>query len=303
MPDELDVLIIEDSVTTAARLKFDLEHAANYQAFIASSIEAARNQISEIPNIACVVLDLTLPDADGLSGLKIIRGLIPLTPIVVVTGLDDDELALSALRNGAQDYLVKNEMSPAGLTRAIRFAQERKKAERIVLYQANYDLLTGLASRQRGFSIMEAMISHQVHPADWTFALLYIDLNNFKPINDTYGHATGDEVLKIISNRLQNDAKPTDVICRIGGDEFLYIVTDIDTCEQLEAQAQRVRDVIATGMRVGDRELAVHASVGMSYFRNGDDVADVVARADQHMYSRKHKLRAADTAAQSDQFG
>lgn len=169
----------------------------------------------------------------------------------------------------------------------IRHIGERKKAEERLQHLASHDPLTGLPNR----GLFDDRLSHALALAsrgDNLLGLLYIDLDGFKPINDTLGHEAGDVVLKVISQRLQGIVRNSDTVARIGGDEFNIIVENMTNDTLIHFIADRVRDSVAEPIDVNGEEVQVTASIGLAlYPRDGKDMAALVQKADQAMYSAK----------------
>lgn len=280
------VLVVEDSPTAAAQVKFLLEQTGETVVTIAGSIGDARAALSREGNPACILLDLTLPDAENLEGLELLRGMVPSIAIVVLTGREEEELATAALRAGAQDYLVKGQVGQAEIARAVRFAIERKKADEVIVHQAFHDILTGLPGRAYSNNVLaSAVMQHGRHP-NWRTAVLYFDLDGFKLVNDTYGHQAGDIVLRAVADRVQAITRSEDLLARIGGDEFVYIAMDFGLAD-LGSVANRIIDAVNQSIPIGDDECRVGASVGVAEFRQGQSIPELMDRADRAMFEAK----------------
>ena len=152
----------------------------------------------------------------------------------------------------------------------------RKHAERQLSETASRDSLTGLLNR----TVIEEM-------SPTNMAVLFIDLDGFKAVNDRLGHATGDDVLARAANRIVHHTRPADQVARIGGDEFLVILRDPAPSETVEAVAARIEDALSAPYQVGPDTIRVGASVGVAYGTSDEDVSVVVARADSAMYEVK----------------
>ena len=150
-----------------------------------------------------MLLDLSLPDARRLEALMQLRAAAPEVPIVILSGLQDELLAIKAVQEGAQDYLIKGRVDSDQLGRAISYAIERKQGERHLEHKATHDPLTGLPNRVLFMDrLTHALAWSRRH--DTTFAILFIDLDKFKLINDSLGHETGDQVLIEVAQRLDD---------------------------------------------------------------------------------------------------
>jgi len=170
-----------------------------------------------------VLLDLGLPDAQGLDALRRARVAAPRAPLVVITGHDDETLAAQALQEGAQDYLVKGQIETRGLVRALRYAIERKAMQEALLRSAQHDFLTGLPNRL----LLNDRIGLAIALAarhDKQVAVLFLDLDGFKHINDSLGHPLGDKLLQSVAGRLAACVRGADTVSRQGGDEFVVLL-------------------------------------------------------------------------------
>ena len=174
----------------------------------------------------------------------------------------------------------------AGLDVARNLAERRGMEERLA-HWAFHDSLTDLPNRVLFADRLELALARAARD-DSNVAVLFLDLDNFKQINDTLGHATGDELLRVLAHRLHASLRPNDTLARYGGDEFVVLVEQIDDVESAILVAQRILDALSDPAVVGDHELLVHTSIGiaMTSARPGADT-DVVRRADIAMYEAK----------------
>jgi diguanylate cyclase (GGDEF)-like protein/PAS domain S-box-containing protein len=372
---------------------------------LAEGIAAARNNDPDV-----VLLDLSLPDSDGLDTVKGIRAAMNDVPIVVLTGHNDDSLATAALQNGAQDYLVKGNFDHDSLGRAVRHAvvrgalesrlrlfevamnaaangifitdtrahvqwanpafsqltgfsldevmgrnpmelmksgkqddafyhnmwktilsgkawhseivnrrkdgslydenliitpvtgadgtvsnfvaimqdiTERKRAEEQVHHMAHHDTLTGLPNRmlfsdrlQQAFSIARRKNS--------CMALMFIDLDKFKPINDNFGHQVGDLLLKEVAKRMQDCVRESDTVARIGGDEFIVLLPVIEAVQDALLVAEKIRRSLNQPFVLAGQSLNISSSTGIAvYPDHGKDETQLMKNADTAMYCAK----------------
>jgi diguanylate cyclase (GGDEF)-like protein/PAS domain S-box-containing protein len=172
---------------------------------------------------------------------------------------------------------------------AIKDVTERNRLEATLRHQAFHDVLTGLANR----ALLADRVEHAIHRhrrSRTSAALLVIDLDRFKDVNDSLGHNAGDELLVGVARRLRAVLRAADTPARIGGDEFAVLLEDLDSVEEAVQVAKRVIDTIAEPFRLLGREVFVHASVGISVVDvHGDSADELLRNADAAMYRAKAK--------------
>ena len=190
-----------------------------------------------------------------------------------------------------QVSLVRNEKSePDYFICAIQDITESKRAEQQISFMAYHDKLTGLPNRALFFDRLSQNLS-QARRSRTHVALLFLDLDGFKPINDIYGHEAGDAVLKMVAQRLLACLRAVDTVARLGGDEFAIIVGELDSPSEVEHIAEQILQAFVQMMTLPDgRECSVGVSMGISvYPDNGDEMDSLLAAADAAMYESKHK--------------
>jgi diguanylate cyclase (GGDEF)-like protein/PAS domain S-box-containing protein len=164
----------------------------------------------------------------------------------------------------------------------------RVEAEEQLRFSAVHDALTGLQNRQSLISRLDHALVRAARSGAY-LALLFIDLDKFKAVNDTHGHATGDELLRQVASRLKTCTRDADTVARIGGDEFVVLLEselDADTPEIISA---RIADSFAQGFTLGEKRISTGASIGISRFPvDGNDADQLMASADRAMYRAKH---------------
>jgi two-component system cell cycle response regulator len=245
----------------------------------------------EAPDV--ILLDQELAGVGGMEVLERLRAHEELAamPVIMLTAAGDHELMLEALRRGAHDYLRKP-FDPAELDARVLAALRVKRlhnalleANRRLARQALTDDLTGLANRRHSARQLEREVALCVRHGR-ILALLRVDVDHFKPINDSYGHETGDAVLVEVARRLEAAVRGGDELARWGGDEFVAILPGTDKAGALRA-AERLRASVAEAPIVAARrELPVTISVGWAHWA-GDTPDDLLARADRALYRAK----------------
>ena len=167
--------------------------------------------------------------------------------------------------------------------------QEREQMSQIK-HLSEHDLLTGLPNRrllQQEFRFAKVAAKRNGNQ----LGLLFLDLNDFKPINDTFGHSYGDEVLQVVAKRMQACVREMDMVSRAGGDEFIVLVTNIESSNACSMLADKLKSVIAEPIIVNGTTLCISASIGMaSYPEHGDSLETLIATADLSMYAEKKAM-------------
>lgn len=234
-----------------------------------------------------ILLDLTLPDSQGLDTFHRIKAQVRDTPIIILSGVVDEDLAVEAVQLGAQDYLVKGSIDMESLNRAIRYSIERTRSQKHLTFLAHYDQLTGLPNR----SLFIDRFGHAIKRArrsDQLVALLFVDLDHFKDINDSIGHHAGDMLLKCVGDRLQACVRECDTVSRMGGDEFSLVLEDIASIQQVSMVAKRILHNLAESFLIENREIFTTASVGITVFPFDDnEEGTLLQHADIAMYQAK----------------
>jgi diguanylate cyclase len=239
---------------------------------------------SQKPGI--VLLDLSLPDSHGLETFDKVFAHSPAVPIIVLTGNDDQMLALSAVKTGAQDYLVKGKLDRELLVRAMHYSIERKRYQEQLEHQANYDALTGLPNRNLLHDRLKQAVFAQRQQR--SIAVVFIDLDHFKFINDSLGHSAGDRLLRQMADRLREAVRDGDTVSRLGGDEFILVLNDQHNEDFVFRAMQRIIAKVSEPVVLEGQDLTVTCSAGISlYPQDGPDVDTLLKNADAAMYRAK----------------
>jgi diguanylate cyclase (GGDEF)-like protein/PAS domain S-box-containing protein len=418
------LLLVEDNPGDARLLRemFNEEGSPNTQlTHVVSLGEAERYLQGQAVDV--ILLDLGLPDAQGLSAVRRAQAAAPRVPLVVLTGLDDESVAAQALQEGAQDYLIKGQIETRGLLRALRYAIERKVMEealfvekeraqvtlrcigeavactnlsgQVTFLNAVAEKMTGWSQAQaagqsitqvcrildatsreailgpmemgvagqlptahpssncilvrrdgletpiedsiapihdrhgkatgavivfRDVSVARAMALQIIHSAQHDFltglpnrvllndrvnqaialstrhgtkgAVLFLDLDGFKHINDSLGHPVGDQLLQSIAGRLVDCLRGSDTVSRQGGDEFVVLLSEVEHAEDAAILARRILQSVSEVHPIGKHELHVTTSIGVSvYPDDGLDAETLIKNADTAMYQAKENGR------------
>jgi diguanylate cyclase (GGDEF)-like protein len=288
----ISVLLVEDNPGDT-RLIFEILSEAKGTHFVVECtdrLSTAREYLS-VNTCDLVLLDLTLPDSRGLDTFFKIHTHVPEMPVVVLSGLDDETVATKAVQEGAQDYLVKGQVDTNLLVRSIRYAIERKRAEETIRRLAYYDSLTGLPNRVLFNDRLTLALAH-ARRNQQKLAVMLLDLDRFKNINDTLGHNMGDRLLRVVGDQLKNHLRKNDTVARMSGDEFMVLLPEIIKDDDAINVADKTLEVFRKTFTVNGLSLHVTASIGISiYPADGEDADTLVKNADIAMYRVKERGR------------
>jgi diguanylate cyclase (GGDEF)-like protein/PAS domain S-box-containing protein len=415
------LLLVEDNAGDARLLRemFSEEGSPNTELAHVMSLREAERYLAERA-VDIILLDLGLPDAQGLSAVRRAQAAAPRIPLVVLTGLDDEAVAAQALQEGAQDYLIKGQIETRGLLRALRYAIERKVMEealfvekeraqvtlgcigddvactdaagKVTFLNAIAEKLTGWSSAEavgrtlaevcrildsasrtpipspidvglgatqdqhssfllvrrdgleipiedsiapirdrqgkasgavivfRDVSAARAMALQIIHNAQHDFltglpnrallndrvnqaiglstrhgtkgAVLFLDLDGFKHINDSLGHPAGDKLLQSIAGRLVDCLRGSDTVSRQGGDEFVVLLSEVEHAEDAAILARRILQAVSEAHFIEKHDLHITTSIGVSvYPDDGLDAETIIKNADTAMYQAKENGR------------
>jgi diguanylate cyclase (GGDEF)-like protein/PAS domain S-box-containing protein len=433
--EPVTVLMVEDNPGDARLIRTLLDRTALKPLHLTAvdRVSRAVELLSANGKVDVILLDVCLPDTrpSSLDSLTRIKAAAPDLPIILLTGVDDEDLAVRAVREGAQDYLVKREIDAGLLGRAIRYAIERnraemalresqeryalaldgakdglwdwdlkqdriyfssrwksmlgfqngeigaapaewlgrvhpddlplvqlalsahlagrtpdfesehrirhrnggwrwvltrglavrndageayrmagsqsdittrKAAEERLLHDAFHDSLTGLPNRALFIDRLGMAIAHAKRRLSYTYAVLFIDLDRFKNVNDSLGHSAGDELLIAVARRLESCLRPGDTVARLGGDEFSILLDEVADVDHAVQVAQRLHREMARPFKVKGHEVFVTLSLGITLGAGGDydRPEDVLRDADTAMYGAKSSGKARDAVFDQD---
>ncbi|MCH8020275.1 EAL domain-containing protein [candidate division KSB1 bacterium] len=284
-----DDLFYEDYLSEIFAEETEISYELNHVVRIKDCVEHL-----EQDNFDVILIDLNLPDCTGLDTIYEVESQASNTPIIVLTEQDDNELASQALQSGAQDYLVKGHIDRSTLERSIRYAIERNRlleqleeSKRLQRHLAYHDALTILPNRHLLHDRLQQALAQSKRSGKLA-ALLFLDLDGFKRINDTLGHGIGDLLLKSVAKRLKTTVRQVDTVARLGGDEFTIVLLEINHAQDAKDVAQKILKVISQPYKIEEHELFVTASVGISiYPDDGSDIESLIRKADIAMYRAK----------------
>jgi len=277
--DEFDAAVTQELLEKYCSREFAVERASELKDAVAL---LSRSDF----NVA--LIDMNLPDSQGLETVRQAVQANPSVPIIVITGDEDLDTAIAALKIGAQDYLPKSLLDSKVLQRVIEYAVQRKLKEDTLTTKAYFDTLTGLANRALLYDRWCRSLARSQRSGKKA-GLLIADIDSFKQVNDRFGHNAGDSVLIDFSESLKASVRQTDVVARLGGDEFVIVLENIER----EDDVLQIRDTIVAKMPFaasdGPQTIPYTASIGCTISDPSleEDLMAVLRRADSEMYKIK----------------
>ena len=280
------ILIADDDPSIRLVLKHSMQQSGYHVIEAANGLEAVQAAIRQTPDL--ILMDAVMPDMDGFRATDEIKKLNECqeTPILMATSLDDDQSIARAFDVGACDYITKpfNWSVLKHRTARMLYAAD---AERKIRHLAYHDALTGLPNRTLFMDRIDQAISRAKRESG-KFAILYIDIDHFKVINDSMGHAAGDHLLNIVSQRLTDVLRKTDTIARLGGDEFTIIIEDLDEAESVALVAKNILTTLDESIEIYEKEVHIGGSIGIAlYPQDGESFGTLLKNSDTAMYKAK----------------
>ncbi|MGD1713653.1 putative bifunctional diguanylate cyclase/phosphodiesterase [Dapis sp. BLCC M172] len=302
-PRTLNILLIEDNPGDVF-LILEMLRLANTTQFNTTQVERLEKAITQLQQneFDVILLDLNLPDSKGIETVISINEQAPYTPIVVLTVTNSQELGVETVREKAQDFLIKEQVSTAFLVRSIYYAIERKHSESEILlqkhhleqriaiqtqelnqlqqelqhiiyqrqnieeellYNASHDSLTNLQNRAWFLERLSHVLEIAKRDATYFFSILLIDINRFQVLNTSLGYPTGDQILREFANLLQTIIRSEDSVARCGGDEFAILVENSQSCGEGIRLAQRIQEGLKSPFKFDQQEVIISVSIGI----------------------------------------
>jgi diguanylate cyclase (GGDEF)-like protein len=287
MPSQLiQILLVESDPGDARRLAQMLRAggAAKFRLRRAHKLGQAK-RVLQNGRADIALVDLSLPDAQGLEVLVEAQRTAPSVPFIALSEAHDDSLAAQALQLGAQDFLVKSEISSRQLARALSFAIARQQAHLHLRILSLMDELTGLHNR-RGFVNLAEQHLKLTSRQGVRSALIFIDVDNLKYVNDNFGHREGDYALQQVAGLLRECFRESDIIGRLGGDEFCVLLSHTGEMGDVLVR-KRLFDLIDKNNENSSRCYALSVSLGIVDVTGPHELEQQISRADALMYEHK----------------
>jgi diguanylate cyclase (GGDEF)-like protein len=288
----LRVLLVEPDPRTALWIS-EMLRASWHESMVIAHAERLADAIGSLSlaTTGCVLLDVSGMGEEWPAAADQLRGVAPEVPLLVISDRAEDEAALEALRVGAQDYLHRGDLCPSQLRRAIKYAIERKQAEVALVHRALHDSLTGLPNRALFLDRLHVALDRARRSAALV-AVLFLDVDNFKDINDSAGHASGDLLLVELAARLRTMLRPMDTVARFGGDEFTFLFEELADEREVVLIAERIARACKIPIPLEYGETTVSVSMGIAMVADPrTPVESVIREADAAMYRAKERGR------------
>lgn len=306
----LRIALIEDSKEDVDLYKFYLNRAFEDAEIIEFQYgKQALESLKKSP-VDCILLDYNLPDMNALELLDKInnnihdndmlkeegtKDVMASVPIIVLTGRGNEDIVVDVFKNGVADYIVKSKITKELLISSVKNALKQFQLQKNldsknheILYQATHDTLTNLYNRKHLEEYFEKMMSKSKRQG-YQFAVLYLDLDKFKLVNDNFGHQYGDILLKEFSNRLNAVFRKEDVICRIGGDEFIVVMEYVNKSNEVAEVAKKVVQEVRKPFHIKDKKCEIGVSIGIYFYDGKADIGfdTILQHADKALYAVK----------------
>ncbi len=301
---KLKILCLEDSPMDAQLIYEYLYKNSEYE-ILMDIVSREEEYVSAIKfeKYELILADFILPGFDGFAALEHVKSICPSTPFICVSGFIGEETAVELLKQGATDYVSKNKLGRLiySIERSLKELNEAEEKEKRAaeLHIANQkieqlaycDFLTGLPNRV----ILVDRLRQAIDLAKRIkkkIGILFLDLDGFKTINDTFGHFQGDELLKDVAARLVNLVRESDTVARMGGDEFIIMVQNLESDDDILTVANKIIDAFRQPFDLNHNEIYVTASIGISIFPEDGETHELLLKnADLAMYKAKEMGR------------
>ncbi len=293
---EIKILLIEDDKGDADYFREVIAENQNTR-FEVECVETLSQGLDCIgqKKFDAILLDLNLPDSRGINTFIDLHTHTFETPVVVLTGLDDEKIALQAMRKGAQDFITKSNLDGKMLSRVISYAIERHRMQMVLRSLSIIDELTGLYNR-RGFLRLAEHHLELAHRSKKELLLFFVDLDHLKVINDAYGHQEGDQALVRAAEILKETFRSSDIVSRLGGDEFMVLMINVKADEAEAIVQKRLRTNLENYNRFRTAPYELSFSSGTALFdsnKQNSTIEELIIMADKALYEEKRRKRVA----------
>jgi diguanylate cyclase (GGDEF)-like protein len=308
-PEMISILVVDDDSVDRELVVHCLREVPGVvRVTQANSLAAAQEKLSAAGAFDIIIVDYRLGDGEGLEIIGHLGGPNNTCPVILVTGFNTERGAVAAIRRGVYDYIPKAELDPARLAQVVagglRWSAARAQlleSERELRRRSLYDSLTELPNRNLFHDRLAQACANNLR-YKIPFGVLMMDLDQFKAVNDTLGHAAGDQVLQHAGKRLSAACRASDTVARLAGDEFTAICLGADTPDAAMIVAEKMLTAMRVPMIVQERALLLGISIGVAICPlHGTTPERLLAAADKSMYRAKTGLSKIVCAVAEDQ--
>jgi diguanylate cyclase (GGDEF)-like protein len=289
---KLTLLLIDSEKEFAKTIRKILSNVkeTTYELIYTNKLSHGLERLSH-GGINLLLFDLFLPDSEGMETAIRIHDHSQDVPFIVFVSSENEDLGIKAVKNGAQDYLIKEHIDSDLLARSVRYSIDRYKMESELRNLSWLDELTGLYNR-RGFLTFASQVLRIARRSNVGAILLFVDLDNMKWINDSLGHIVGDKVLTQTADILRNSFRASDIVSRLSGDEFAVLAMGAEP-KNISKVLSRLRKNIENFNKKEKRLYNISLSIGASYYNPQKPVSveELIDNADKSMYNTKSKKK------------
>ncbi|MES2039540.1 MAG: EAL domain-containing protein [Pseudomonadota bacterium] len=280
------VLVVDDDRSTRSTLRHTLQRDGFKVEEAADGSQALLMLKRMRPDV--ILMDAVMPVMDGFTACSLIQEMPRgrSIPVLMITALEDNSSVERAFAAGASDYIPKP-IHFAVLSQRVRRIIEANQAEKRIRHLAFNDVLTGLPNRTQFLDQLGRRLTMAKENVE-SVAVLFLDLDRFKNVNDTLGHDVGDRLLIAVAQRIRRSVRNADCVARLGGDEFTVVLSELADPAAAASAAQNICRTLAKPFQIDSHDIFVTASIGISvYPSDGMDVGTLVKHADTAMYRAK----------------
>lgn len=297
------VLMAEDDPFDAQYFGAMLQKASN-GAFQVDKVDSFAKALDKLAkrHYEVFIMDLNLPGSEGMDNIKEVAERYPALPVLVLTSVDDDRIAAECFAYGAQDFLPKEHVTPTMFVRASKYAMDRKSIQlqlekalakteiqnKLLENAAFHDPLTKLPNRKYLSEELKSALANAERNRS-SLALIFFDLDKFKAINDLHGHEVGDQVLVVVAERIKNVLRGNDTIVRMGGDEFVILLRELENPVLAYPIARHIYNKVTVPMSFGGINIVIRPSMGIASYPESKSVEELLRHSDLAMYEAKKR--------------
>ncbi|GLR14801.1 hypothetical protein GCM10007907_35910 [Chitinimonas prasina] len=280
------VLVVDDDRSTRSALRHALERGG-FQVVEAGDGNEALVLLGQCaPDV--ILMDGLMPGMDGFTACARLQEMPEYRdiPVLMITALDDNQSIEQAFAVGASDYLTKP-IHLAVVQQRVRRVVDATRTSRHVRHLAYHDTVTDLPNRAQ-FSEELKQAIERAERTDHALALLFLDLDRFKFVNDTLGHEIGDRLLKLVGQRIRHCVRSSDSVARLGGDEFTVLLDELPDPAAAANAAQKIERALGSPFEIEGHDIFISTSIGISLFPvDGNNASTLLRHADTAMYRAK----------------